>query len=501
MSTVSVEACPRVPVVLPARALLSLSLVLFALLLGFLLNVVGDLLLGDPDTYWHIAVGRWILRTGSFPWVDHMSHTFEGHPWIARDWLSEIIFALSYEAGGWRAVAGVTLGAIALTFTLLFAELARQMRLTTALSIAMLAFALSSIHFLARPHILAYPILVVWLAGLVRAVESRTPPSLFLLPLMTLWANLHGSFTLGLAVGGLLAIEAIFASCPKQRLKTLLRWAIFLGAATAAGLVTPYGYRSAFVTAQVFGGSEALDYMNEWRPMGFSNIFPGPLIVVLVFFGFLVGVKIKFMRLIIITTMFYMMLVHVRMVPIFALVTPLMIASSLCAQFPFLSVASQAHNQPIFFDKLLRASRPHYALIMSVLIVGPSVMAFYERSIAPRDNISPVAAVDYILRTDPSGRLYNDFAFGGYLIFRDVKTFIDGRTDQLFSGGFLARTFERSDKLNDEAFFELLDEYKVSSALVHPNSGAAAKLGRSRSWRREYGDGIAVVYQRARPSE
>src|SRR6266436_6730064 len=134
MSTVSVEACPRVQVVLPARALLSLSLVLFALLLGFLLIVVGDLLLGDPDTYWHIAVGRWILRTGSFPWVDHMSHTFEGHPWIARDWLSEIIFALAYEGGGWPAVATITSGAIALTFTLLFAELARQIRLTAALS-------------------------------------------------------------------------------------------------------------------------------------------------------------------------------------------------------------------------------------------------------------------------------------------------------------------------------------------------------------------------------
>src|SRR5262249_33823513 len=83
------------------------------------------------------GVGRHLLQTGSFPWADHLSHTFEGHPWVARDWLSEIIFALAYERGGWRVVAGVTAGAIALTFTLLFAELARQMRLTAALSIAM----------------------------------------------------------------------------------------------------------------------------------------------------------------------------------------------------------------------------------------------------------------------------------------------------------------------------------------------------------------------------
>src|SRR5688572_19283903 len=130
MNTAAVETCPREQVGLPARALLSLSLVVFALFLALLFLVAGDALLRDPDTLWHIGVGRRILQTGSFPWVDHLSHTFEGHPWIARDWLSEIIFALMYEDGGWRAVAVVTLGAIALTFTVLFAELARQMRLT-----------------------------------------------------------------------------------------------------------------------------------------------------------------------------------------------------------------------------------------------------------------------------------------------------------------------------------------------------------------------------------
>jgi hypothetical protein len=497
MNTTSVGTCQLQ--VLPARALLSLSLILFALILALLLSVVvDDGLLRDPDTLWHIGVGRRILQTGSFPWVDHLSHTFEGHPWIARDWLSEIIFALTYAAGGWRAVAGVTVCAIALTFALLFAELARQMRLTAALSIAMLAYTLSSIHFLARPHVLSYPVLVLWLAGLVRAVEARSSPSLMLLPVMTLWANLHGSFTLGLAVGGLLAVEAIFESFPKERLKTLVRWAIFLAAAAAAGLVTPYGYRSAFVTAQVFGGNEALDYINEWRAFNFSGEgLGGSLIIGLIFVGFLLGVKIKPIRRIIVTMVFYMMLVHVRMVPIFALVTPLMIASSLRVQFPYLSVESQAHDSPGLLDMLVRKLRPQYAVILAALIAGPSLVAFYGRGIGPDDTITPAAAVDYILRTDPSGRVYNDFHFGGYLIFRDVKTFIDGRTDQLFGGGFLAKTFESIKSANDNEFLELLDKYKISSVLVSPAS--ASKLDRAPSWQRRHEDNIAVVYQRARP--
>jgi hypothetical protein len=189
----------------------------------------------------------------------------------------------------------------------------------------------------------------------------------------------------------------------------------------------------------VFGGNEALDHINEWRAFNFSGeALGGKLIIGLIFLGFLLGVKIKPIRLITVTMVFYMMLVHVRMIPIFALVTPLMIASSLRVQFPFLSAESQAHDPPRFLGTLVRKLRPQYAVILATLIAGPSFFAFYVRWIGPRDIITPAAAVDYILRTDPSGRLYNDFHFGGYLIFRDVKTFIDGRTDQLFGGGFLA---------------------------------------------------------------
>jgi hypothetical protein len=498
MNSVLVEDYSQAQFVLPDRTLFSLSLVVFAVFFALLLNVAADYgLLRDPDTFWHIAVGRRILQTGSFPWVDNLSHTFQGHSWMAKDWLSEIIFALLYEAGGWRAVVGFSVGAVALTFTLLFAEMARQMRLTAALSIAMLAYALSSIHFLARPHLLSFPLLVLWFAGLVRAVESRTSPTLLLLPLMTLWANLHGSFTLGLSMGSLLALEAIFQSGREYRLKVASHWAMFLVAAAVAALVTPYGYHSALSTAQVFGGNEALGYINEWRAWDFSKeIFGGPLIIGLIFCGFLVGVKIRFMRLVIVTIAFYMMLVYIRMVPIFALVTPIMITSSLRTQFPFLSIESQRHDQ--FISSLLRASRPRYMLILSFLLVGPSLLMLFARPIGPRESIQPVAAVDYILRTDPYGRVYNDFSFGGYLIFRGVKSFIDGRTDQLFGGGFLPRTFESANKPNKE-FLELLDEYKVSSALVRPESGEAMKLDRTPAWQRQYADDVAAVYQRARP--
>lgn len=495
MRAASVEACSRGQAESPAKAILSLSLVVFACIFAILLISTGDKgLLRDPDTMWHIGVGRRILETGTFPWTDELSHTFAGQRWIAKEWLSQVILALAFAAGGWPAVVVVAAAAIALTFSLMFAELARQMRPAVALSMMLLAYALCSLHFLARPHVLSYPIAILWLAGLVRAVDRRQLPNLLLLPLMTLWANLHGGFTLGLGIAGLLALEAVFESDPVNRWKTLLHWALFLSGATVAACITPYGVLSIFATAQVFGGNEALSYIDEWRPMNFAReVFGGPMIVGLIFFALLAGVKIKFVRLVIITIVFYMMLVHIRLASIFALVTPFMIASSLRAQFPNLSIDSK-NKQPQLLNRILQGSKPRFVAILFVILVVPSLWAFYARGIAPPSSIAPVAAVDHIVRTDPSGRVYNDFSFNGYLIFRGVKTFIDGRTDQLFGGGFLRRFFESPDQQADE-FLKLLMEYKVTTAIVRPGSTQAMKLDNAPSWQRSYSDDVAAVYQ------
>jgi hypothetical protein len=206
------------------------------------------------------------------------------------------------------------------------------------------------------------------------------------------------------------------------------------------------------------------------------------------------------MRLVIVSILFYFMLVHIRLISVFALVTPFMVASSLIDQFPYLSSHSQRKEQPVLVDELLQRSRPYYGLILLFLIVGQALFAIYVRGISPRQSITPTAAVNHILHIDPTGRVYNDFSFNGYLIFRGVKTFIDGRTDQLFGGGFLTRVFESPYRPDDE-FLALLDEYKTSSALVVPGSAQARKLEESLSWVRRYEDDIAVVYQRvlARP--
>ncbi|MDH8517437.1 hypothetical protein QIH19_28785, partial [Klebsiella pneumoniae] len=64
-------------------------------------------------------------------------------------------------------------------------------------------------HFLVRPHALAMPVIVAWVMGLIATADRGGVPPFWLLPLMTLWANLHGSFIFGLVLIGAIALDAM----------------------------------------------------------------------------------------------------------------------------------------------------------------------------------------------------------------------------------------------------------------------------------------------------
>ena len=94
---------------------------------------------------------------------------------------------------------------------------------------------------LARPHIVALPVFEAWVAGLVIARSKGRAPSWYLLPLMCVWANLHGGFIIGIALIVPLAAEAVLAE-PTEWLRVGRAWGGFLVASIAMCLVTPYGF-------------------------------------------------------------------------------------------------------------------------------------------------------------------------------------------------------------------------------------------------------------------
>lgn len=124
--------------------------------------------------------------------------------------------------------------AVATALGLLTRFLLREWQLNATLVAVLCALSLTAPHILARPHILALPVMVAWIAALIRAVDTRSAPPWHLLPLMTLWTNLHGSFTFGLAMIAPIACEALWRASPSARPVVARQWLSFALLALAA---------------------------------------------------------------------------------------------------------------------------------------------------------------------------------------------------------------------------------------------------------------------------
>src|ERR1700748_907649 len=138
-----------------------------------LLVAVGNGLLNDPDTMWQIKVGQWILDHGTVPETDIYSFTMQGQPWISTQWLAQVIYAKIYAIAGWSGPVVLAAAAVGLTYGLLARQLGARLSEGAALVFVAVALAMSMSHILARPHVLAMPVMVLWIGGLIEAADRR----------------------------------------------------------------------------------------------------------------------------------------------------------------------------------------------------------------------------------------------------------------------------------------------------------------------------------------
>ena len=201
----------------------------------YALTLLSPGIFNDADTFWHIRAGQWMLAHHTVLEHDIFSLAFAEKPWDAQEWLSKILMAAGFQLSGWSGVAILTALAMAAAVALLALYLARHLDPVPCIVVLALAVGCVTPDLLARPHILALPFLAAWIIGLVEAGESGKAPRWMLLPVMTLWANLHGSFIFGLAVLPALAIDAVLAA-KERRGPLAMQWCVFAAASVAAAL-------------------------------------------------------------------------------------------------------------------------------------------------------------------------------------------------------------------------------------------------------------------------
>jgi hypothetical protein len=453
----------------------SLNFALFAGLAGFALAAFAPALLNDSDTYWHIRAGEWMLAHGEVLRADPFSYTALGKPWHTQEWLAEILMALAWR-GGWPGVHLLFAVASGLTAGIVAWHLRRRLDVVPAVLAAALGLACVSGSLLARPHLLTLPLLAVWTAGLVSAREKERPPSWWLLLVMPLWANLHGSFAFGLALAGALGIEAVVQATDRRR--AMLSWGAFLAAATGACLLTPFRLEGLLFPFRLTA-MQSMAHIGEWAPTSFAA--PSPFAVALLFSLFLFArgkVRVPPLRLFLLLGLTWMALSHSRHQMLLGITAPLLLAPSLAQSWPVRSLPA----------------KPAVTLLAVLLFC----LAAGARLILPAargdDAVTPAAALAQVPKSVRVLPVLNDYAFGGYLIWRGVRPFIDSRAD-LYGDAFVAR-YAALTAPDAGALASALAAHNIRWTIFSPRAPLVQLLDGLPGWRRLHADSLAVVHVR-----
>jgi hypothetical protein len=466
-----------------ARGLLPLWVGVFSCAL---LVFGGDKLLMDPDTLWQITVGQWILDHRAVPQVDVFSFTMRGQPWISTQWLAQVAYAKIYARFGWNGPVVLAAAASAATFALLARYLSRTLSETTALVFVAAALALTAPHILARPHVLAFPVMVAWIGGMIAAADRHDAPPLRMLPLMALWANLHGGFVFGLAMIAPIALDALVSVEASLRRSLALRWAAFGVAALLASFCTPYGWNAVLASQKILALGSALPLITEWRAADFTYLRPFEVCLLGgVGLALYRGIKLPPVRIVILLGLIHMALAQGRAAEILALLAPLVVAAPLARQVGGADLAP-AHAATTVRGIL-------FACIAIALVTATMAFASLHR-FAPYTGNSPVEAVAALKKMNLE-RVFNDYDFGGYLIASGVSPFIDGRTE-LYGEKFFVEHNAASGLMEPDSLFRLLEQYGIEATLMRTQSAATKLLDHVDGWQKVYSDDVATIHLR-----
>jgi len=467
-------------------------------LVTFLLAITARQIFWDPDTYWHIASGNWILANHAVPERDPFSHSMAGTPWTVHEWGSQVLIATVYKWFGWGGLQVLVAAAFASTMALLARFLSKRLEPVHMISGAALVATLLWTHYLVRPHVLAWPMLAIWVGSFANAAEHRRLPPWSMILLMVVWANMHLSYTLALAIGAGFATDAIMQeSTWPERFVKARAWAIFLVACTAALLINPHGWYAIKYTVDVMGMT-SLNMVSEWRSADFHDFQMVTLWVVLVF-GLALGgwFRLSWPRTVLILVLFYMALKHQRYHSLLGLVSMYVLAEPFARQWYARPVQPTQGSDAL--DRLFRALQGNARLAgVGLALLVSAAVAWARLTMAPPvppPTTTPSAALAAFDSLHVRGNVFNSYVFGGYLIFRGVPVMIDGRSDMY--GDSLMQDVSDAVQLKKRGTLErVLEAHHITWSLLTPSTPATQLLDHLPGWERVYADSIAVVHVR-----
>jgi hypothetical protein len=353
----------------------------------------------------------------------------------------------------------------------------------------------------------------------------------WLYPLTTaLWVNLHSGFLLGLAYLGAVIAGEVAAHVFGHKTPGTLSWrqirglGLALGACVLAALLNPNGYKILTYPFETLGSQAMQQYIQEWFSPDFHRSQYWPLALLLIG-GVAVLALSKRKRSLTDVGLFcgfgLASLHAARHVPLFAVV-----AVPILTRYLGPPVKPTGGRQ----DTLSAASPPQGArpscspadpkrsdaggteggqrwtlivvnwLLVALLFLGGAARVYtvIEQNPGVESRHYPVAALAYLEQAGlGEARIYNSYNWGGYLTWRGIPVYIDGRAD-VYMDDFMNQ-YVRAFQVRDD-WRRPLDDYDVEVVLIERDGSLATLLHESNEWARVYRDELAVVFTRAAPA-
>ncbi|HEV2044931.1 MAG TPA: hypothetical protein VGR05_09660, partial [Sphingomicrobium sp.] len=333
---------------------------------------------------------------------------------------------------------------------------------------------------LARPHLPGWVMLAVWLAWLLKAREANRTPPLAAAGLMVLWANLHGSFAIGLVIAAVVALDACIEA--KWRWPTVRGWLIFGIASALAAMVTPNGIEG-FLHPLSVAQLETLPLIVEWRPSDWGRT---PYFFVALAIGAVLmawrGVSLRPVMAGLLALLLLLALHQMRHQAVLAIVAAMMLPMAM----------GRGPRPALFAD-------PQQRRLVAVGLTSALTGLLLFRVLTPLEPAenganpkSAIAALPAALRTAPG---LNGYGFGGPLILAGIRPYIDGRQD-MYGDAFFA-DYRRILDGDRAAFDQAARRFDLRWTMVPPRYPVLiGRLDSDAAWERIYADEIAVIHRR-----
>lgn len=437
----------------------------------------------EGDYFWHIKAGEYMVKHHVILTKDVFSWNLSGKYWFSHEWLFEIILYRFYKLFGNLHIYIYTFICFFILLLSIFILHKKEYLKNIPFGLVWLIMSIVFIHFLqARPHLITFILISLLIYILFDLYNNENSKKIYFIPLISLlWVNIHGGSSnliyilpILFIISGLFTFNSSKLENKRYSKKQIIKYLLCIVLGFIPLLINPHGIKMIIYPYVNMANSLMISSISEWQPSNLNDIqhYIYFIIVFIIFlFLFLSKKKIRLIDFILFLSSLYLGLKSIRF-------------------WPFIYIF-MSHS--IFYYINERKKDPGtniILLILSIICILVFVSNIPILRLKPPKIVSDKAI--NILKKENPKRLYNYYDYGGYLIYKDIDVFIDGRAD-------LYSEYNYKDYLDiyflNYNYNKLIKKYYFDYFIIPKKSGLSTYLNENNKYILIYKDKKVSIYK------